>query len=787
MNEKVLVKLEYHKIIELLVRQCSTQLGKELADALKPSTDLDTINRLQSETTEAKEIQRFHPGFTLGGVRDIRAALRKSQAGGIIEPPEFLSIYDTVGASKRIKKFFSDEDLKYKLLSTYADKLTVFTSLEQHIKKTITNEGEVSEDASVELSRIRKQLRNLQGKAREKLESMIRSSEIQKILQEQLITIRNDRYVIPVKQEYRYQVQGLVHDQSASGATLFIEPLAVVEMTNEAQRYEAMERVEVLRILRHLTGLVAEQYEDLCITLDNLGALDFIIAKAKLSRELDCGQPIMNDRGYIQILQGRHPLIQGKVVPSTIYLGKDFDVLVITGPNTGGKTVTLKTVGLFILMAQAGLHVPAQVGTELSVFQHVFSDIGDEQSIEQSLSTFSSHMTNIINILENLNEKTLVLLDELGAGTDPTEGAALAMAILEHLLNRGTKVIATTHYSELKSFAYNKDRVENASVEFDVETLRPTYRLLIGVPGKSNAFEISTRLGLKPEVVDKARSFLSAEEVRVADLIANLETNQILSEKERQEAEKLKSTARNMLIQVEKKEEELKTKAQSIIQKAQQEALEIVIKARMESDAALKELKEKLKKAPQETRQELLEMRNQLREKEEEYQKKMYEEDEGDLVLPQDLFPGDLVLLKRLNQKAQVLEKPNKEEVLVQAGIMKITVKLQDILRLGEERAEKKIEKTGIGSIVAGKARTIKHELDLRGYTVDEALLATEKFLDDAFLAGIPQAYIIHGKGTGALRKAISDMLRKHHSIDTSRIGGHYEGGHGVTVVEFKK
>lgn len=787
MDERVLHKLEFHKVIEHLVSHCSTQIGKEIATSLKPLIEINEINRMLSETTEAKEVLRFYPGFSLGGVRDIRAALRKAEAGGIIEPAEFLNIYDTIGASKRIKKFFSDDGQKYKLLVAYAENLAVLTQLEQSIKKTITPEGEVSEDASPELSRIRKQLRSLQGKVREKLESMIRSSDMQKMLQDPLITIRNDRFVIPVKQEYRYQVQGLVHDQSASGATLFIEPLAVVEISNEAQRYESMERAEILRILRHLTGLVAEQYDSLSVTIENLGNLDFIFAKAKLSAALDCGQPVMNERGYLHIIQGRHPLIQGKVVPSTIYLGKDFDILVITGPNTGGKTVTLKTVGLFTLMAQAGLHVPAEYGTELAVFRQVFSDIGDEQSIEQSLSTFSSHMTNIINIINNLDGQTLILLDELGAGTDPTEGAALARAILEYLLARGTRVIATTHYSELKSFAYNKKRVENASVEFDVETLRPTYRLLIGVPGKSNAFEISLRLGLKKELVDQARTFLSQEEVRVADLIANLETNQIMSEKERQEAEKLKTTAKNMLMQLEKKEAEIKEKAQAIIQKAQTEALDIVIRARQESESVLKEVKEKFKNAPQDTRQELQELRNLLREKEENFQKAMYKDDEDEVLQSQDLSPGDMVLLKRLNQKAQVLEKPDKDEVLVQAGIMKVSVKLKDLRRLREDKPEKKIEKTGAGEIFAGKAREIKKDLDLRGLTVEDALLEVEKYLDDAFLAGMPQVNIIHGKGTGALRSAVTDMLKKHRLVAAARYGGYYEGGLGVTVVEFKK
>ncbi|MCR4440710.1 MAG: endonuclease MutS2 [Peptococcaceae bacterium] len=787
LNEKVLQKLEFHRIIDLLVKQCSSQLGKEKALCLKPSTDLDTVNLGLAETSEAKEILRLFPGFSLGGIRDIRNPLRRAEMGGIIEPQEFLQIFDTLAASRRIKGFFEKEGKKYRILSSYATDLCVLPGLEQKIKKTVSPEGEVSDNASEELGRIRRKLRSLQGKAKEKLEAMISSPGMQKYLQDPLITIRNDRYVVPVKQEFRHQVPGLVHDQSASGATLYIEPMSVVELTNEAQRCEAMERAEVVRILRQLTVQVDSHRQELKLMLQALSSLDFVFAKARLSSELDCGQPVMNQKGYLRIIQGRHPLIQGRVVPVTIHLGDEFDTLVITGPNTGGKTVTLKTVGLFSLMAQAGLHVPAQVGTELAVFNQIYADIGDEQSIEQSLSTFSSHMTNIINILENLNEQTLVLLDELGAGTDPAEGAALAMAILEYLIQKGAKVIATTHYSELKSFAYSHERVENASVEFDVETLRPTYRLLIGVPGRSNAFEISRRLGLGPALVERARSFLSQEEVRVADLIASLETNQLLSEKERQEAEKLKRIAETKLLQMEKRENELKSQVQDVLQKAQAEALDIVTRARRESEAILKEAKEILKRAPQEARKELHELRDRLREEEARIRAQMEKEDDEGLVSPADLVPGDTVLLKKLNQKAQVLEKPKNDEVLVQAGIVKLAVKLKDLRRLEEEKPDKKQERTGVGEIVAEKARIMKNELDLRGMTVEEAVLEAEKYLDDAYLAGIPKAYIIHGKGTGALRGAISEIVKRHRFVASSRMGGYYEGGHGVTVVEFKK
>lgn len=788
MEQRVLQKLEYNKIIDRLVQFCSFQLGKELAAALEPSLEIDEINRWLSETTEAKEVLRLFPSFTLGGIRDIRPALKKAQVGGIIEPGEFLHIFDTLLAARRLKEFFNGEGRKYSLLTEYGGILSLFPKLEQRIKKTVTPEGEVSDHASEELARIRRQLRNLQGKAREKLESMVRSLEMQKYLQDPIITIRNDRYVIPVKQEYRSQVPGLIHDQSGSGATLFIEPMAVVEINNETQRYELMEKAEVTRILRQLTQEVHSQGEELEATLEALGQLDFIFAKGKLSGDLDCGQPKMNKSGFLKILQGRHPLIQGRAVPITVHLGKDFDTLVITGPNTGGKTVSLKTIGLFTLMAQAGLHVPAETGTELNVFQEVFADIGDEQSIEQSLSTFSSHMTNIVRILERVDDRSLVLMDELGAGTDPTEGAALAMAILEHLIKAGAKTIATTHYSELKSYAYNHERVENASVEFDIETLRPTYRLLIGVPGKSNAFEISRRLGLPGPLVDRARSFLSREEVRVADLIENLETNQLLSEKDRQEAERLKRLAQARMAQVEKRDQEIHHKSTDIIRRAQAEALEIITRARRESEEILKEIREASKKIKRDNPQELTELTRNLRKRETQLQEEVYRDEEQDETGLDKLEPGDLVVIKRLNQKAQVMERPNQNgEVMVQAGIMKLSVKLKDLRRVPEEQSERKGEKTGAGNLMVGKARDIKNELDLRGMTVDEALQETEKYLDDAYLSGIPQAYIIHGKGTGALRAAIGDLVRSHRFIKSARIGGYHEGGIGVTVVEFNR
>lgn len=788
MEEQNLKKLEYHKIIERLANECSSILGKEKALALKPSLDFRTIEDWQNETSEAKTVLRIYPNFSLGGVRDIRGIMKKAEIGGIIEPSEFLLVLDTLGAAKKLKNFFAEEGSKYLHLKSLGEKLSLFPQLEEEIKRSIDSDGEVSDRASSELANLRRKMRTLQKKVKEKLDGYVRSPDTQKYLQENIITIRNERYVLPVKVEYRNQVPGLIHDQSASGATLFIEPMAVVELNNEAIRCEAAQKAEVIRILRHLTEKVEKESQALEETSKILGELDFIFAKGRLSSLLDCGQPKINQNGFLKIIQGRHPLIKEKAVPVTIHLGGDFDTLVITGPNTGGKTVTLKTVGLFTLMAQAGLHVPAEEGTELAVFSQIFADIGDEQSIEQSLSTFSSHMTNIIQILNKLTSNSLVLLDELGAGTDPTEGAALAMSILERLIERGSKTIATTHYSELKSFAYNRSRVENASVEFDIETLKPTYRLLIGIPGKSNAFEISLRLGLEKELVERAREFLSQEEVRVSDLIENLETNQLLSERDRQEAFELKKSAQRKIAELEERDRKLFEKAEEIVQKARMEALETVTRARRDSEAILKELRDAKKKTKEYSPQDLHQFRAKIKEQEAQLWEQVSVQAEDAQLGIDDLMPGDLVVIKRLNQKAQVLKKPNTEgEVVVQAGIMKLNVKLNELKKVEEQKVNINKERTGIGKIVSNKTKEIKHELDLRGYTVDEAIYEVEKYLDDVYLAGIDKVYLIHGKGTGALRSAIHELVKNHHFIESSRIGNYNEGGTGVTVVEFRK
>jgi len=789
MDERVLAKLEYPAIIAMLRDSASTVTGKERAEELIPMKTLYEIGAALEETGQAKDLQRLYPSFSLGGVHDLRALEKKALMDGIIDSQEFLLILDTLRAADRIREFLKTPELPFPAIKAMAYGLHALTPLESEIARKITNEGEVADKATPELARLRIKLRSLQGKAREKLESMIRNPEVSKYLQDPIVSIRGDRYVLPVRLECRQYVPGIVHDQSGSGATVFIEPMQVVEINNDTHQCEIEERAEVVRILRQLTEQVKANCDELADIRESLTQIDFTMAKGKLSAGGDWGRPVMNGEGRISLKSARHPLIPGKVVPVTVALGGGFDAIIVTGPNTGGKTVLLKTIGLLTLMAQAGLHVPAEEGTEMAVFQQVFADIGDEQSIEQSLSTFSSHMTNIIAVTEKAASDSLVLLDELGAGTDPAEGAALAMAIVEDLLRKDAKLVATTHYSELKSFASGHDRVENASVEFDVETLRPTYRLMMGIPGRSNAFEISLRLGLDPEIVEGAKSYQSMEEARTANLIRDLETNQILSERERQEAAALRKEASDMLAWMQKKESDTIEKVSKALEKAQEEALEIVTQARKESESLLKEIRDMQKagykeldeQAAQKIRENLRKQENQLYDK---LESKAGHVRRG----AEDAEPGDMVYLHKLKQKAQVLTAANNQgEVQVQAGVIKLTVKLKDLELLPEESlVDSEKRKTGAGAIGADKAKTISTELDLRGLLVDEAILEAEKYLDDAYLAGLPQVSIIHGKGTGALRKSIRDMASKHPFIDRARQGGYNEGGDGVTVINLR-
>ena len=789
MDGRVLKKLEYPAIIDMLRDSASTVTGKERVGELVPMKTLFEIGQALEETSQAKDLLRLYPAFTLGGVHDLRAMEKTALMGGIIDSQEFLLILDTLRAANRIREFLKTPELPFSAIREMAYGLHALTPLETEISRKITGEGEVADKATPELARLRAKLRSLQGKAREKLETMIRNPDISRYLQDPIVSIRGDRYVLPVRLEHRQQIPGIVHDQSGSGATVFVEPMQVVEINNETHQCEIEERAEVIRILRQMTEQVKACADQLADIRESLTQIDFAMAKGKLSANHDWGLPLMNEEGRVALKSARHPLIPGKAVPVTVELGRDFDAIIITGPNTGGKTVLLKTIGLLTLMAQSGLHIPAEDGTEMAVFQQVYADIGDEQSIEQSLSTFSSHMTNIIAITANARRNSLVLLDELGAGTDPAEGAALAMAIVEDLLRKEAKLVATTHYSELKSFASGHDRTENASVEFDVETLRPTYRLMMGIPGRSNAFEISLRLGLDPDIVEAAKAFQSKEAARTANLIRDLETSRILTEKERGEAASLRQEAAETLAWIQKKEEDTKNRIVKMLESAQEEALALVTQARKESESLLKEMREMRKAGYREIDESgARKVRESLRKQESHLYDRLESAANHSRQNTEEPEPGDLVYLRKLKQKGEVIAKANSQgEVQVQAGILKLTVKLQDLEPLPEETAgDGGKHKTGAGAIGADKAKTISTELDLRGMLVDEAILEAEKYLDDAWLAGLPQINIIHGKGTGALRKAVREMAQKHPFIDSARQGGYNEGGDGVTVIRLK-
>ena len=782
MDNRNLTRLEYHKIIALLQECTSFSISKEIAGEIQPLTDISEIISRQKETTEAKEIIRREPDVPLGGMRDIRNLLRKAEIGGVLEPSELLEVGDMLLAVRRLKAFFRDKTESYPVVSRLTEQLCALRELEDRIRESIESGGEIADKASPELRRLRSRKRDLQASLKEKMDSIIRSSEFHKYLQDPIITMRGDRYVIPVKQEYRAQVPGIIHDQSASGATLFIEPMPVVEKNNELRRVMVEEKQEIIRILIRITGEVLASHDEIFVSVETAGIIDFIIAKGKLSSRLDGGEPEITDRPQIKITGARHPLLKGKAVPVSVRLGQDFGILVITGPNTGGKTVALKTVGLLILMAQSGLHIPADTGSQTGVFHNVFTDIGDEQSIEQSLSTFSSHMTNIIGILRDVDDKSLVLFDELGAGTDPTEGAALAMAILDYLDKKQVRTIATTHYSELKAFAFNRPGVENASVEFDITSLRPTYKLNIGQPGSSSAFEIAGRLGLSEAIIDTARQALSQENIQVTGLIRELEDNRRTSEIDRKEASQLRAELLRLKEEYEKKLGQLSDKRAEVMEKTRQEAGEMLRRARLEADALLKEIKEAAARgASHEALTAAQNARSRLREMKSENE--VHSETIITGEVPKNIEPGQEVFLARYNQQGLALSSPDDDGMVqVQVGAMKLALPLVE-LRL--QKAKHLIE-TGASKVMVGKAREIVTEIDLRGMTGDEAMEAVEKYLDDAYLAGLPKACIIHGKGTGALRKAITNLLSGHRFVKTFRLGQYGEGGTGVTVVELK-
>lgn len=786
MDQTVLHTLEYYKILGMLAERAGSTLGKELAMELKPVSDADMITEWLEETNEARKIIDAALTLPLGGIRDIRKEAKRCELGASLEPHELLAVSSTLSAARRLKSFFIDMRSITPKLTVKSDELIVLRQVENAIENTIDEHGVVRDDASVLLARLRRDIKTIQGRVKDKLDSILHSGEYQKYFQDALVTMRGDRYVIPIKQEYRTHFPGLVHDQSASGATVFIEPMAIVNLNNELKQAMLAEKNEVQRILSLVSAQIGEVAPEIYINCAVLGYFDLVNAKARLSDAMKAAMPVINQHGFVNLRQARHPLIAGdKVVPTDIYLGRDFNILLITGPNTGGKTVTLKTVGLFALMAQAGLFIPASHGSELPIFDNVYADIGDEQSIEQSLSTFSGHMTNLIKILNRISVNDLVLIDEIGAGTDPDEGAALAMSMLEYLYQHGVKVIATTHYSELKTFAYTRNGIENASVEFDVQTLRPTYRLLIGVPGSSNAFAISRRLGLSEPIIERAKYFLSKEHIEFEEVLSGLH------QKTKDYAERIERMAdlerevKQRRQNLEQEQEVLKAKRNELLSKAKEEASAMLRQTRREADSIIGQLKEQFGVGAERERQRAIDdARKRLRAGNQDLEK--YEENLGDdlpAATAELLKPGTLVYITNLKQKGTVLSVSG-NDVLVQLGIMKVSVPMADC-RLPEEKANK------ISAKVAKESSEIKireavREIDVRGMVVDEAITILEKFLDDGILAGLSEVMVIHGKGTGALRRGVRAYLSSHPSVKSTAIGEFNQGGDGVTVVRLK-
>lgn len=787
---KTKAKLDWDKITALLAAQADTPLGAELAQALEPSADPAEVETWQAETAEGRELVERGISIPLAGVADIRRSVERCRRGGTASIEELYQIRLTLEAGRKVKTILTDE-VELPLLQRLGGEMPLFPELEEVLRRSVASADDLADEASSELLRLRREKKRLINAIRSHLEEMVRSPAVQKYLQEPIITMRGDRYVLPVKQEWRQHVPGVVHDQSASGATLFIEPLAVFQMGNSLREIEAQERHEVERVLGELARRVGKQAEGIGVLVGKLARLDFIMAKGRLAAAQDAVRPSLSSEGRLNIRFGRHPLLGAEAVPISLPLGQAFRILVVTGPNTGGKTVTLKTVGLFALMHQAGLHLPAAPDTELPIYDRVFCDLGDEQSIEQNLSTFSSHMKNIVGILAECTARSLVLLDELGAGTDPAEGAALAKAILEHLVEVGASVIATTHYSELKVFAYSHPGVENASVEFDPVTLKPTYRLLIGLPGRSNAFEIAARLGLPEPLVSRARAFLSQADVRADDLIRSLEEKRLYLEKLQKDAEAARTEAERLKNEWEAKRAALEAQKNEFLRRAKSEAVSTLNYARREAERIIRELraassnlieKERMLLA-QEARQRLTEAQERVRQSLAGEGKLTASEEEADRT---EFKAGQTVFIPHLNLSGTLLTDPDANgNALVQVGVLKVDLKT-DQLRLRETEKEQRQERS-LGALAAAKARNISPELDLRGLTVGEAEYRVEKYLDDARLAGLEKVRLIHGKGTGALRQAVQNLLARHPHVESFALADYREGGTGVTVAVLKK
>ncbi len=782
-EDKVLIKLGFDKIRLLLMDYCILPRAGEIAETLVPFTDREEITVALRETDEGKELLRGNPLFSVRGAKEIRSYLERCHRGGALNPLELLELRDTLRTGRRVRQNLIEGKGEFPRLREIAATIEPQKKIEDEISHCINEDGAVADNATAELAEYRRSKNRLQQRIRDSLEGILRNNTYQKMLQDALITQRSERYVVPIKQEYRSSFPGIVHDQSGSGATLFIEPMPVVHLGNELREVIFKEQREVQKILAKLSGYVEASALEIGTLYEALARIDFILAKVHLSEQMNAGTPLLVATQEVKLVQARHPLIQGTVIPLTVELGLDFDMLVVTGPNTGGKTVALKTIGLLVAMTQAGLHIPAEGNSRIGIFTQIFVDVGDEQSLEQSLSTFSGHMKNIVHIVKQADQRSLVLLDEIGAGTDPTEGAALAMAILAALHEQGCRVVATTHYGSLKTFAYQTPGVQNASVEFDPVSLSPTYRLLVGIPGKSNAFSIASGLGLSDRVLAKAKTFLTERELQVADLLENLKETQ-------REIEAQKRVADERLLAVEQKSKAIEQRSlrqeedyHKLLDRAREEAEEIAQMARREAEVIIQELKDALKKDKREqasiekARTGLKQLNDKLEATSGSVRKKTG-------LLPEQLKLGMTVYMSKLRQTGQILKLPfDSGEIQVQAGVLKVTVPLSEV-RLVQDEPVKLPRVSGEGRLSMGKANTLRNEINLRGMLVEEATYALDKYLDDAMLSGINQIYVIHGKGTGALRTGVQEFLKGHPHVRNFRLGQHGEGDLGVTVVE---
>ena len=791
MNQKALKTLEYDKIIHRLTGHAASTGAKERCEKLQPSSSLWEIERAQTQTADALRRVYQKGSVSFGGIRDIRGSIKRLQIGGILGMGELRQIMSLLETADKVKQYGAHENVDEKTdsLDESFDFLDPVPALAKEIRRCILADDEMADDASPALFSIRRSMRQMNDKVHSTLTSMVNGA-MRTYLQDAVITMRDGRYCLPVKAEHRSQVPGMIHDQSATGSTLFIEPMAVVKLNNEFKELLLKEQQEMEKILSDLSEKSAAWADQITGDYDILVELDFIFAKAMLAKEMDAVRPIFNDQRRIRIKDGRHPLLDPKkVVPVTVRLGDDFRLLIITGPNTGGKTVSLKTVGLFTLMGQAGLHIPAFEGSELGVFDNVFADIGDEQSIEQSLSTFSSHMTTIVKILKEMDTNSLVLFDELGAGTDPTEGAALAVSILDHLQKQGIRTMATTHYSELKIYALSTEGVENACCEFDVESLRPTYRLLIGIPGKSNAFAISSRLGLPDFLIEDAKTHLSAKDENFEDVIAELEHSRITLEKEQMEIQSYKEEIRKLRNELQRKQENIDQRREKLLKDANDKAAAILQEAKDYADETIKNF-HKFGKANISIK-DMEQQRSKLREKIDSAQSKSQSKNTAKpkkKVKADKLHIGDKVRVLSLNLEGTVSTMPNaKGDLFVQMGILRSQVNINDLEYIGEaEQPYAAKSAAGSGKIRMSKSALVSTEINLIGMTVDEAMGHLDKYLDDAYLAHVPSVRIVHGKGTGALRNAVQQQLKRSKYVKSFRLGTFGEGDAGVTIAEFK-